>query len=616
MGFVLFLVAFLALSVLATVIFALGASIGYRNGVDDVSPRPEERFVPSRLGIRADALASRRNRMVRRSWHGAPAGLGQTSGHRRALARTNPPRAPYAPDFGRPVPGPLERPTQRQTSPPPAGSRASLPSRGASRVAAALLATALVVAPTSVALASNSAPGGALWHAKRSSERIRLVLAQEPESQVRLHLQFAARRVSELTELMIDNAEPQVVNAVSEDLAQHVSAAAEGVQKFERARPETAALASESARHLSRHVTVLADLADIQCDDGSVASDHCSELEQTVATSSDAVAAVRREPAPAVAGPAVAAPSPDGADAGGDGEPSGVEATDPPAEAPTDDPEIDVANADEGPPAAGSEAASTTGEQLGSGAAPDPELPAASGDSTTPGSGEPAQTTAEQPTTPDSDTSITPGSGEPAQTTAEEPTTPDSDTPAADGSTAPGSDDASTAPGSEPTAGTPQEPTDPTDADPANDTPDDGGDPAAEDVGSVSEEPTPAAGASEPVLAGTPLDPASPGDDGMSMPRETGAAAEEGGTPSTAPTRDRGLPAPSGQPEEGASAPPVQADPSPEASAVRTPTDTESSSETPSPTSSGTEPLDEATPTPASTATEVPETPQAGDEDS
>ena len=300
MGFVVFLVAFVALSVLATVLFALGASIGYRNGTDDFLRAAQEQASRPRLGMCTDALSSRRSRNSRRSWHGAPL-TGATGGRRRTAIRVdlapNDPSPSAPPTWGSLLAGdtgfdpiPYARTAQAGV--------ALTRRRRRVRIAAALLATALFAGPSTVALAANSVPGGALWRAKRSSEDVRLAFTQEPTERVRLHLRFASRRLSELTELMIHDADPEVVQVVSADLARHVRGAAEGVQRIPASsEPEASLLVVESARHLNRQVSVLEDLADIRCEPASSRSEPCADLEETLAASAAAVASAFPAPA-------------------------------------------------------------------------------------------------------------------------------------------------------------------------------------------------------------------------------------------------------------------------------------------------------------------------------
>lgn len=294
MGFVLFLVAFLALSVLATVIFALGASIGYRNGIDDVHRAVKEHAARPRSSIRTDALTTRRSLTAeRRGWHGATGRASPGGGPRRPQTSTQVAPAHYLP-VSAVAPEHDRRPPSEEDPPGSAAmSPGTPPRRNSSRVAAALFITVLFAGPTTVALAANSVPGGALWHAKRSSENVRLSLVSEPTAEVRLHLRFAARRLSELTELMIDEANPRVVSIVSADLERHVRAAAEGVHRFEETGTATAALVAESARHLNRQVAVLEDLADIRCEPGPDRSSECTDLRQTLAASASAVASLQ-----------------------------------------------------------------------------------------------------------------------------------------------------------------------------------------------------------------------------------------------------------------------------------------------------------------------------------
>ncbi|MDQ4130406.1 MAG: DUF5667 domain-containing protein, partial [Actinomycetota bacterium] len=99
--------------------------------------------------------------------------------------------------------------------------------RVGSGLSAIVLALLLFVTPTATVFAANNAePGDPLWSAKLRLETVQLAFTMNPLREVALHLEFANRRLNELTELIAEgNENRELVHAVSENLKGHVKGA-------------------------------------------------------------------------------------------------------------------------------------------------------------------------------------------------------------------------------------------------------------------------------------------------------------------------------------------------------------------------------------------------------
>ena len=86
-----------------------------------------------------------------------------------------------------------------------AGARAIDPKRSRRRLVVTLLAaaiTVLLLTGSAVAASAGALPGQLLYPVKRAVEKIDLALHADPASRARLHLEFAERRLDELSTLL------------------------------------------------------------------------------------------------------------------------------------------------------------------------------------------------------------------------------------------------------------------------------------------------------------------------------------------------------------------------------------------------------------------------------
>lgn len=146
---------------------------------------------------------------------------------------------------------------------------------------------ALALAPT-MAFAANAEPGDALYGTKLAVENMRLFLETETSDDVRLHLEFASVRLSELSKLIAENRTDDIGKVMS-NLAWHNRAAERGMGKMRAAGEDTGALEAALTSNLSRHVDVLTSLSEkAECDpdDPDAGDPQCKGLLNAIERSS------------------------------------------------------------------------------------------------------------------------------------------------------------------------------------------------------------------------------------------------------------------------------------------------------------------------------------------
>lgn len=126
------------------------------------------------------------------------------------------------------------------------------------RPVAVVATAALLGGPVTVAFASDAQPGEPLYGTKLAVEKVQLLLERDPAGDVRLHLQFAQRRLSELSRLLDEGRTGPHVGQVLRNLERHQAAAGTGRAKPD-ATPPSGPPQVDSA--LQQHVDTLTDLA-------------------------------------------------------------------------------------------------------------------------------------------------------------------------------------------------------------------------------------------------------------------------------------------------------------------------------------------------------------------
>jgi hypothetical protein len=243
------LAAWTVLAVLATLCFAVGGSIGYRRGVQDAVRQLRERR-SGKTGCRPQTLSHHRYRPITRT------SLRSAADPLRARTR----RLAFSAHGGSPR---TRRFAGVQWSP---------------AVIGAAVAVCVLAVPGVALGASTAQPGEALWGVKRGLEGVRLAMAPGADDEVEVHVDLAARRLSELNQLLgMGHADPQVVSAVIQGLHDHTEDAEKRLNDVEQ--EDRAALVAGLDDLVARQVAVIDLLIDADCTDS--ADQQCVALEDT-----------------------------------------------------------------------------------------------------------------------------------------------------------------------------------------------------------------------------------------------------------------------------------------------------------------------------------------------
>lgn len=107
------------------------------------------------------------------------------------------------------------------------------------RPAFVMAAAAVLLAVPLVALAGNAGPGETLYGLKLGVEKLQLALERDPSGDVRLHLEFAGRRLAEASQLFAEG-RPAEVDGALVNARSHRRAAGKGVDLLleRKAAPE------------------------------------------------------------------------------------------------------------------------------------------------------------------------------------------------------------------------------------------------------------------------------------------------------------------------------------------------------------------------------------------
>jgi DNA-binding response OmpR family regulator len=218
----------------------------------------------------------------------------------------------------------------------PARGRRSLGRRLVMYPAAALVALALVGGPATVVMAENAQPGQILYPLKLRIEEARLMLEPSREKDLALRLEFAARRLAELQNVMATGTQPSLVPSVTANLSEHTEMAAVTATELVAEHPGTRGLVLDVQVVLGHNTQVLQALVAAACqgvgDRPAPPAAACDGLQRALHSSSKALerAVELREAGGApMSGPPIE-PSGKGPPQGGE-EPRGHEGAKPPA---------------------------------------------------------------------------------------------------------------------------------------------------------------------------------------------------------------------------------------------------------------------------------------------
>lgn len=137
-------------------------------------------------------------------------------------------------------------------------SKSRLP-RALRPIAVLAVVASLALMPT-VALAQTSEPGEALYGTKLALENLQILVTTSTEDDARLHLQFASRRLEELSALIAEGRIDEIGHVMS-NFNSHTDGADEELDELVAVGSDVSELTADLAAVLQKHVTVLEGLA-------------------------------------------------------------------------------------------------------------------------------------------------------------------------------------------------------------------------------------------------------------------------------------------------------------------------------------------------------------------
>lgn len=140
------------------------------------------------------------------------------------------------------------------------------------RPATAVLTLALLAGPTVAALAANAQPGSLLWPAKLRLEQVRLFLETDPARKVTLHLEFANRRVEELSAPLPGARRSRLIRTIVANLGGHTEAALKGIHGLEGRAGRAEVLRARAEAVVAYHLQILDGHLAAACAGGRAAS--------------------------------------------------------------------------------------------------------------------------------------------------------------------------------------------------------------------------------------------------------------------------------------------------------------------------------------------------------
>lgn len=202
-----------------------------------------------------------------------------TATEMKRYAKSRPGSAVAVDRRSRPGPEPLVRP--RRGPPATHDRRSRRPRHRPSRhLLASVLALLLVTGPATGALAWSADPGDALWHARLWLEERRLDLTTDPVRRAELQLGLAGRRLGDVTALVADDADPELIEAAAADLERRLVAAAQMLGRLDPHTPD------EQVAHLkdvlAHHLQMLDVLAGAGCSDAGPGGGACARLRRAL----------------------------------------------------------------------------------------------------------------------------------------------------------------------------------------------------------------------------------------------------------------------------------------------------------------------------------------------
>jgi EAL domain-containing protein (putative c-di-GMP-specific phosphodiesterase class I) len=170
---------------------------------------------------------------------------------------------------------------------------------------ALVLTVALVFGPATLAVAENASPGTPGYWLKRRVEDVRLLVALDRDGELRLHMQFARRRLNELNRAVADG-NPKAVEMAVAGYRDHVD-------KVDRALPNDPTMSAGMNRWVSDELSDYIEALEREMSDGCAAPGRakkaeCFHIEQAAKRSKATLDKVKK--LPSGKGAAVVQPGP------------------------------------------------------------------------------------------------------------------------------------------------------------------------------------------------------------------------------------------------------------------------------------------------------------------
>lgn len=157
----------------------------------------------------------------------------------------------------------------------------------------ALLVGSLLVGPAATAFAENAQPGETLWSAKLRMEDFRLAIEDTPSRRISLGMEFASRRVGELSTLLMENGGASRSVLVAQNFAKHVGSTVDEVRGLGAAGFHSRTVVLEA---FNRHRQVLGSLVTLSCSETTPGrkANACPGLTHAVESSQKALEAIEQ----------------------------------------------------------------------------------------------------------------------------------------------------------------------------------------------------------------------------------------------------------------------------------------------------------------------------------
>jgi EAL domain-containing protein (putative c-di-GMP-specific phosphodiesterase class I) len=157
-------------------------------------------------------------------------------------------------------------------------------------IALALIGSLLIM-PTAMAVADGANPGTAGYWLKRTIESVRLIVAFDRATQARLHLDFAERRINELSEMIADG-RSDLAPMILADYRKQIDAVSKALGRGARVTP---GLRDRIEKDVADYVAILGTQESLLCKPGSNPQGSCDPTRAALRNSKGALALIQRD---------------------------------------------------------------------------------------------------------------------------------------------------------------------------------------------------------------------------------------------------------------------------------------------------------------------------------